>query len=263
VSLTGPLAGPSAASLVAAAAVSAAVLLRWRAPPARLEAFSASPRWLPWAVGGGTLVAVPGRWAAPLVVLAAAAAAGRMLWRRRAEATAAEETARRMLEACEVVAGELAAGRTAGAALDEAAETWPAMRPVADACRLGGDVPGALRGLGQTPGADGLRLLAGAWVVSHRTGAGLAASTRRVAEAVRRDEASRRVVRGELASARATARLVACLPVVALLMGSGAGGDPWTFLIGTPFGLACLAGGLAIGFAGLWWIELIAREVDR
>ena len=162
-----------------------------------------------------------------------------------------------------MVAAELAAGRTGGAALDEAAEAWPAMRPVADACRLGGDVPEALRTLARTPGADGLRLLAGAWVVSHRTGAGLAASTRRVAEAVRRDQATRAVVRGELASARATARLVAGLPVVALLMGSGAGGDPWAFLLGTPLGLACLACGLAIGFAGLWWIELIAREVDR
>ena len=168
-----------------------------------------------------------------------------------------------MLEACDLVAGELAAGRTGEAALDEAAEAWPAMRPVADACRLGGDVPEALRALARTPGADGLRLLAGAWVVSHRTGAGLAASTRRVADAVRRDQATRRVVRGELASARATARLVGVLPVVALLMGSGAGADPWAFLLGTPPGLACLACGLAIGFAGLWWIELIAREVDR
>jgi tight adherence protein B len=262
VSLTGSLTGQSTASLVAAVAVSAGVLLRWRGPPTGPAGFRASPRWLPWAVGGATLVVVPGRWAAPLVVLAAAAVAGRMLWRRRAEATVAEETARRMLEVCDVVAAELAAGRTAGAALDEAADTWPAMRPVADASRLGGDVPEALRRLARTPGADGLRLLAGAWVVSHRTGAGLAASTRRVAEAVRRDEATRRVVRGELASARATSRLVACLPVVALLMGSGAGGDPWTFLIGTPFGLACLACGLAIGFVGLWWIELIARGVE-
>ncbi len=168
-----------------------------------------------------------------------------------------------MLEACDLVASELAAGRTGEAALDEAAAVWPALRPVADACRLGGDVPGALRSLARAPGADGLRLLAGAWVVSHRTGSGLATSTRRVADAVRRDQATRRVVRGELASARATARLVGVLPVVALLMGSGAGANPWSFLLGTPLGLACLASGLVIGIAGLWWIELIAREVDR
>jgi tight adherence protein B len=56
---------------------------------------------------------------------------------------------------------------------------------------------------------------------------------------------------------------VAGLPLLALLMGTGSGADPWTFLLGTPYGLACLAGGLAIGFAGLWWIEMLARAVDR
>jgi tight adherence protein B len=263
VSLTGPPVGGGPATLLAAGALMAAVLLAWRVPPVTPGQRRRHPRWLVWIGGGLGILAFPGRVAVPLLVLALALAGGRSLWRRRAETAAAEQTARRMLEACDLVAGELAAGRTGEAALAEAADAWPALRPVADASRLGGDVPEALRSLARTPGADGLRLLAGAWMVSHRTGAGLAVSTRRVADAVRLDQATRRVVRGELASARATARLVAVLPVVALLMGSGAGADPWTFLLGTPLGLACLASGLAIGFAGLWWIELIAREVDR
>jgi tight adherence protein B len=199
----------------------------------------------------------------PLAILGASCLAARVLWRRRQETKQAETTAALMVEVCDLLASELSSGRPPGAALDEAAVAWEALRPVSDACRLGGDVPTALRDLARTPGADGLRLLAGAWAVSHRTGAGLADSTRRVADAVRLDQATRRVVAGELSSARATSKLVAGLPLMALFMGSGAGADPWSFLLRTPYGLACLGGGLAIGFLGLWWIELIAREVDR
>ncbi len=217
---------------------------------------------VPGAIVGLCLLA-SGQWIGPLAILGAAGLAGRLLWRRRQQAREAEATAARMVEVCDLLASELASGSAPGAALDEAAAAWAGLRPAADACRLGGDVPVALRELAGTPGADGLRLLAGAWAVSHRTGAGLAQSTRRVADAVRRDQATHRVVAGELSSARATSKLVAGLPVMALLMGSGAGADPWSFLLRTPFGLACLGGGLAIGFLGLWWIELIAREVDR
>jgi tight adherence protein B len=214
-------------------------------------------------LGVGCCLALPPTVLAPLLVVAPALLVLRLLWRRRREAQAAEAHAIRTVEACDLLAAELAAGRTIEAALDEAATGWPLLGPVADTCRLGGDVPGAFRVAARTPGADGLRLLGAAWAVSHRTGAGLRSGTRRVADAVRGQQATRRVVAGELASARATARLMAALPLLALLMGNGAGGDPWSFLLATPWGLACLAAGLALELAGLWWIELIARDVDR
>ncbi len=250
-------------TLVAAALASAAVLLTWPSSAAVLSPPLRWSRWAPGVVGVAVVVIRPGTWLVLLAILAAAVGAGRMLWRRRSETRLAARTTSSVVEVCDLLAAELAAGRPPGAALDEAASVWSGLRPVADACRLGGDVPAALRLVAGAPGADGLRLLAGAWAVSQRTGAGLAASARRVADACRLDQSTRHAVAGELSSARATSRLVAGLPVLALLMGTGSGADPWTFLLGTPYGLACLAGGLAIGFVGLWWIEMLARAVDR
>jgi len=247
----------------AAALASAVVLLSGPASsPLRSQPFRWG-RWAPAMVGVVVILAGPGMWLVLLAIVAAAVGAGRLLWRRRTESRLAARVTSSVVEVCDLLAAELAAGRPPGAALDEAASAWSGLRPVADACGLGGDVPAALRLAAATPGADGLRLLAGAWSVSQRTGSGLATSARRVADACRRDQGMRHAVAGELSSARATSRLVAGLPVLALLMGTGSGADPWTFLLGTPYGLACLAGGLAIGFVGLWWIEMLARGVDR
>jgi tight adherence protein B len=209
-------------------------------------------------MGGG----FPLRLAGPGVVLAGAgggAVALRRAGRRRA---ARVEEAARVLEACEEVAGELSAGVAPGLALERAAARWPALGPVASAQRFGGSVPGALRSVASRPGAADLTLVAAAWQLSERSGAGLAEALASVAEGLRQQQRTRRVVAAELASARATARLIAGLPILTLATGSGIG-SPVSFLLGTGPGLLCLAGGLALAFVGLGWIERIASTLER
>ncbi|WP_395696367.1 type II secretion system F family protein [Nocardioides sp.] len=252
----------TALSALSALCAAAAVWL-WGRPPARLSAPS-SPRPLLLVVPAAvTVAAVVPRFGALVAVLGAGALGGLALWRRRRARQEAAGVALRVLETCELLAGELAAGRPPGVALDRAAADWRALAPVAEAFRVGADVPDAWRAVGaDLSGAADLRVVAAAWQVAHRTGQGLSSAVERVASGLRAAAATRRLVEGELASARATARLVAGLPVLALLMGSGAGGDPWGFLLRTPGGLACLAGGITFGLAGLWWIEAIAAEVE-
>ena len=197
-----------------------------------------------------------------LILLGAGLGASRLAStaHRRRAAVRREE---RVLELCEALAGELRAGQPPAQALGECVHLWPEFAPVAAAARLGADVPTAMRQLGTHPGAQGLISLAGAWQVSESSGAALASSLTRVVETARASQATRRIVASELASTQATARLVALLPVMALLMGAGAGGDPWRFLLASPVGLACLTGGLVLIFVGLLWIESLATAAMR
>lgn len=166
-----------------------------------------------------------------------------------------------VLEVCDLLAAELASGQPPGSALAAAGERWPPLRPVVEAHHLGADVAHALRDLAaERPGAADLRWVAGAWQVAHQSGRGLSAALARTASGLRARRRTRRLVDSELASARATARLVAGLPLAVLVMGSGAGSDPWGFLLGTPVGWGCLVGGLGLLALGLGWIERLADQ---
>ena len=252
-----------------AAALAAAAAWVWLRPCPTIPLNRGAPRLraiCALAAAGLVLSGVSAGAAAPsalAVVLAGTAWGGLRLWRRRALARGIAETQERVLECCDLLASELAAGQAPDSALARAAETWPALAPAWLSHAYGGDVPSALRRAGAEPGAEGMTLVAAAWHVSHQTGHGLSDALARVAQSLREARATDRLVRGELASARATARLVAALPLVGLVIGSGSGGDPLGFLLGTPLGIACLAGGLALGLAGLAWIERIAAGIGR
>ncbi len=197
-----------------------------------------------------------------LVALAALVAlgAGRLVRRRRA-ARAADHTADRVLAVCEALSSDLAAGQPPLASLDRVGAEWPELSPVAAAARMGADVPSTLRELSARPGARQLCTVAAAWQVAAESGAGLASSIGQAAEAIRQDRRTARLVAGELAAARATARTLAVLPLGVLLLGTGLGGDPVGFLLDSVPGLVCLALGLALSFAGLLWLEKIADHV--
>jgi tight adherence protein B len=187
-------------------------------------------------------------------------AIGRLVRRRRV-ARAADRTADQVLAVCDAVASDLAAGQPPLTSLRRAALEWPDFAPVAVAGQMGADVPGQLRELARRPGAGQLRTLAATWQVAHDTGSGLASAIGQAADAIRADRRTARLVAAELASAHATARMLAVLPVGVLLLGTGIGGDPVGFLTGSTAGLVCLAVGLGLSFAGLLWLERIADRV--
>jgi tight adherence protein B len=262
------------AVLLAVASVSLLLPIPPRSRALRLSAPGPSgdppSRPSPWLVvaGAGTASLVLWSWLSPqrfvlAVVLAAVALCVAHVVRRRRAAQAAERRSDLVLAACESLASDLAAGQPPLSSLDRAAVEWVELAPVASAGRLGADVPAVLRELAARPGARQLRVLAATWQVAQDTGSGLARAIAQAAEAIRSERRTARLVAAELASARATARMLAVLPLGVLALGTGIGGDPVGFLLDTTPGLACLVAGLALSFAGLLWLERIADRVLR
>jgi len=178
---------------------------------------------------------------------------------RARRARLAAERRDRVLDFGEALLGELRAGQPLLRCLERSAGADPETAAVVSAARLGVDVPTALRRVAERPGAEGLLGLAAAWHLCAGLGSGLALAVERVVEGVRAEQATSRLVEAEVASARATARLVAALPLLVLLVAQGVGAEPWHFLLGTWPGVACLGVGGALMFAGLEWIDRVAE----
>ena len=257
--------------LYAAPGAAAAARLR------RLQPRGATPSRMPlrWpeprraAIATGAVAAVVGGLAGgvALVVpagLATGEAVRRGLVARRDRATAAlrRETA----EWCAAVAAELRVGRTPVAALEVSTELagsalTQVLTPVAAVAVLGGDVSASLRTAARHAGAEALRQVAACWAVAGDSGAGLASALQRLGAALQAAERVRAEVVAQLAGARASARLLAVLPVFGLLLGQAVGAQPTHFLLHTPEGAVCAVLTVGLDVLGLVWTDRIAARV--
>lgn len=190
---------------------------------------------------------------------------GRWSWSPsvRRPARAAEHR-RAELEWVEALAAETRAGRDPASAVVAAGSESvpsPAVARAVAAAAGGGDVAAALR---SDAASDLMRAVAACWEVAHGSGAGLSASLAALADAGRESERVRRDLRAGLAEPRATAVVLAALPVVGLGLGAGLGADPFAWLLRTGPGLAVLAVGIALEVVGvLWsWRIVTALEAD-
>lgn len=186
---------------------------------------------------------------------------GRSWLSRRRKRQARRRRESDVAEGCVALAGELASGVPPAQAVNAVAAEWPELfGPAAGRSALGGDPAAALRATSALPGAGALRAVAAAWEVSERTGAALSSVLVAVADSVRAEATVRREADAQLASVRATARLMAGLPVATLLLFSAGDGDAVGFLSGTPLGLVCLIAAAVFVGAGLFWVDRVSRQ---
>lgn len=191
-------------------------------------------------------------WAGALAVLAAT---GRSLGRTagaRRRSAAAEAGLRSGVRA---LAAELDAGGRPAQALTAAARAAPAhagiLETAARAAEGGDDPADVLLDAGSTRG------IGAAWRVAGAAGSPLAGVLARVADDLDAAADQRRRIGVAVAGPRASAAVLAGLPVLGLGLATAMGAEPLRFLLGTRAGAVIGAVGVVLDAAGLWWIERI------
>ncbi len=171
-----------------------------------------------------------------------------------------------LIGALDVLVGELRIGAHPVAAVEAAAResagpVATALWGIAARARLGGDTVSALSaGIpGSLLGAEWSRLVV-AWRLAAEHGIPIGAVMRAAQTDIVERQRFRQKVQSALAGARASAGILAALPVAGLALGQAIGADPVRFLIGGGVGGWCLLAGVLLLAAGLLWAD---RIIDR
>lgn len=208
---------------------------------------------------------------APGTVVAVGAAGTAVLVAHRSQrARHLREMHAGVVDVCRAMAAELRAGRPVPEAFGAAARAGPprlvaVLQPAIAIGRRGdtAELADAVTVVAKSPGCTGLSRVIACWRVAATSGAALAPAIDRVADALQDDIDLRRDVTSILAGPRATANLLAGLPVVGLLLGTAIGADPVGFLFGSGPGIGCLVTAAALDSAGLAWARRISRRAIR
>lgn len=109
---------------------------------------------------------------------------------------------------------------------------------------------------------QGLEKLAICVAVSEESGAPLSCILRRFAEQSEDEIDANHGREAVLAGPRATAKLLAWLPVCGLLLGAVAGADVASIFLGSPWGLALLVAGAVLMICGKVWSARLVRQAE-
>ncbi|MDQ1712320.1 MAG: tight adherence protein [Frankiaceae bacterium] len=196
------------------------------------------------------------------VVAFAAAYAGRAARRRHAVATRARAVAESLADLCRATAAELRAGAPPVVALARAAEDAPP-ELAAHVRRLAthGPAPPA-ETWAALPGAERLRAVGALWRVGADTGSGLADGLDRLAESFAAEQRQRADLAAQLAGPKASAAVLAALPLCGIALAAMLGARPLHFLMATPPGAACLVAGVALDVAGVLWVRRLTAAAS-
>ncbi|WP_199431582.1 type II secretion system F family protein [Qaidamihabitans albus] len=207
----------------------------------------------------------------PAVTAALVLLAGAICWRSRSRTRIKAElgATEALAEALRTMVAELRTGAHPSAAAESAATDAPAgvanlLGTIAASARLGGELDAALLAERAPLLGDGVPgQLARAWSLARDHGLPLAG----VLEAVQRDvDANVRLagqVHARMAGPRASAGILAALPVAGVALGEAMGARPLAVLLTVPIGQLLLVAGCALIFAGVAWSAALTGRVVR
>jgi tight adherence protein B len=163
------------------------------------------------------------------------------------------------------VASALRAGSSLPTGVLEAAQGAPAplrsrLAPLVAGVHAGSPLGVELDGWADRQRSSAVRMVVAALVLGLGAGGPQAATIDGIGETLRDRLGAADEVRALASQARASAVVIVVAPVVFAVVAALADPTVLHFLIGTPGGVACVAGGLALDAAGAAWMTTITRS---